>query len=99
MIVHGGTAYGLKNLKSLFKTLLSNTGVSNLLYMYTQGYILSIRRGTFKVSNRRWKYIYILFISKYVHIYQLILLSNVIICLLLNISMNNHDKVCCHKKF
>jgi len=44
-------------------------------------------------------YIYIVFISKYLHIYQLILLSKVIICLLLNISMNNHDKIFCHKKF
>jgi len=27
-------------------------------------------RGTFKVNNRRGKYIYILFIYKYLHIYQ-----------------------------
>jgi len=36
----------------------------------TPGVHLPIRRGTFRVSNRRQRYIYISFISKYLHIYQ-----------------------------
>jgi len=34
------------------------------------GVHLLILRGTFKVSNRREKYIYIPFLSKYLYIYQ-----------------------------
>ena len=60
---------------------------------------LHICRGTFKVSNRREIYIYIYCISKYLYIYQWILFSKAIACLLLNISMIYHDKIFCHKKF
>jgi len=45
------------------------------------------------------KYFYIIFISKYLYIYQLILLSKVIIGLLLNVSVHNHDQIFCHKIF
>jgi len=58
-----------------------------------------IRRGTFKFGNWGEKYIYMLFISKYLYIYQQILFSNIIICSLLNISVNNHDQIFCQKKF
>jgi len=50
------------------------------------GVHLPIQRGTFKVSNRREIYIYTSFISKYLYIYQWILFSKAIVCLLLNIS-------------
>jgi len=53
-------------------------------------------RGTVKVSNKR-KYIYIKFVLKYLYIYQWILFSNIIICLLLIISMNNDDKILTYK--
>jgi len=43
-------------------SLASISGVPNL------GYNLNL--GKFKVSNKREKYIYILFISKYLYIYQ-----------------------------
>jgi len=49
---------------------------------------------TFKVDNRREKYIYIFFVPKY----QGMLFSKIIICLLLNVSVNNHDKIFCQKK-
>ena len=78
--------------------LFTRVGVSNLGYMYLQRYICLIRRGTFKASNRRYKYICRLFIFKYLYIYHLILFSEVIICLLLNIFMNNHEKIFCHKE-
>jgi len=50
----------------------SKAGVPNrgYMYLYPQGYILPIWRGTFKVSNRREKYIYIPLLSKYLYIYQ-----------------------------
>jgi len=41
--------------------------------------------GTFKVGDGREKYIYILFISKYLYVYQRIFLSKIIIYLFLNI--------------
>jgi len=44
------------------------------------------------VSNRRAKYIYISFISKYLYIYQGKQFSKIIICLLLDKSMINLDK-------
>jgi len=40
-----------------------------------------------------------LFIFKYLYIYHLILFSKVIICLMLNISVKNHEKIFCHKEF
>jgi len=40
-----------------------------------------------------------LFFSKYLYIYQLILFQKVITCLLLNISMNNHENILCYKSF
>ena len=33
------------------------------------------------------------------YIYQLILFSKIVTCLMLNISMISHDKIFCHKKF
>jgi len=51
------------------------------------GVHLPIWRGTFMVSNRRAKYIYISFISKYLYIYQGKQFSKIIICLLLDKSM------------
>jgi len=61
--------------------------------------IFPIRRGTFEVSNRREICIYISFISKYLYMYQWILFSKAIICFFLNISVINHDKIFCYKKF
>ena len=58
------------------------------------GVHLPIWRGTFKVSDRREKYIYIPFPSKYLHIYYWM-----IIWLLSSASMNNHDKIFCHERF
>jgi len=40
-----------------------------------------------------------LFIFKYLHIYHLILFLKVIICLMLNISKNNHEKIFRHEEF
>ena len=40
---------------------------------------MPIRRGTCKVSNRRWKYIYILFISKYLNIFTYCLFPKIYI--------------------
>jgi len=47
-------------------------------------------RGTFKVGNRREKYIYMLFISKYLYKYIRILFSKIITCSLLNISVTKY---------
>ena len=46
------------------------------------GLHLPVRRGTFEVSNRSEIYIYISFISKHLYIYQWILFSKAVICLL-----------------
>jgi len=76
-------------------------GFPNLGYMYPQGYIclsagIHLRLA---IEDKSTVYLdYMLFISKYLYIYQLILIPKVI-CLLLNISMNNHGKIFCHKKF
>jgi len=40
-----------------------------------------------------------LFIFIYLYIYHFILFSKVIVCLLLNISVKNHEKMFCHKEF
>jgi len=56
-------------------------------------------KGTFKVGNRREMYISMLFISNYLYIYQRILFSKIIICSLLNISVDDHDQIFCQKKF
>jgi len=40
-----------------------------------------------------------LFIFKSLYIYHLIFFSKVIICILLNISVKNHEKIFCHKEF
>jgi len=65
----------------------------------TPGVHLPIRRGTFKASRRWEKYIYILFISKYLYIHHWVLFPKIIVCLLLNMSMNDHDNISCHRKF
>jgi len=68
--------------------------------MYPQVYIF-LSEGVHLRLAREEKNIfraYILFISKYLYIYQRILFSKIIICLLLNISVNNHDKIFCYKK-
>ena len=53
---------------------------------------LPIWRSTFKVRNWRGKYIYMLFISKYLYmqLYQWILFSKIVICLLLSILTLRH---------
>jgi len=40
-----------------------------------------------------------LFIFKYLYIYHLILISKATICILLNVSVKNHEKTFCHEKF
>ena len=40
-----------------------------------------------------------LFIFKYLYIYHLILISKAIICILLNVSVKNHEKIFCHEEF
>jgi len=50
--------------------------------------IFAYPKGIFKASRRWEKYICILSISKYLYIYHWVLLSKIIICLLLNMSMN-----------
>jgi len=79
--------------------------VPNLGYMYPRGYIclsegvhLPIRRGTFKVSNRRQKYIPVLFIFKFLYI-SLNIVFEGHYYILLNISVKNHEKIFCHKEF
>ena len=75
----------------------SKTGFPNLGYMYPQGYIC-LSAGVhlrLAIEDKCTVYLgYILFISEYLYIHQLILLPKVI-CLLLNISMNNHGKLFC----
>jgi len=61
------------------------------------GVHLLIWMGTFKVSNRRDKYIYSLCISKYLYIYQWILFSKTIICFLLNKTIISHGKITAKK--
>ena len=67
--------------------------------MYPQGYtcLSAGLRLRLAIKDKNTVYLgYILFISKYLYIHQLILLLKVI-RLLLNISMNNHGKLFCQE--
>jgi len=66
--------------------------------MYPQGYIFLSERVHLRLAEDE-KYIHILFISKYLYIYHWVLFPKIIICLLLIMSMNEHDNIFCHRKF
>ena len=76
----------------------SRAGVPNLGCMYPQGYICLSEGVHLRLSTEEQNIFAYNFFSKYLHIYQLLLFSKMIIRLLLNISMNNHDKIYCHRK-
>jgi len=78
---------------------LSGAGVPNMGYMYPWGYIWLSEGVHLRLAIEGKNYIYMLFIFKSLCICHLILFSKVIICLLLNISMKNHEKIFCHKEF
>ena len=78
------------------KICCSNAGVPNLEYMYAQGYICLSEGVHLRLAIEEKKYIYMIFVSKDLYTYQWILFSKIIICLFLNISMNNHDKIFSH---
>jgi len=40
-----------------------------------------------------------LLIFKYLYIYHLLLISKLIIYILLNVSVKNHEKIFCHEEF
>jgi len=72
-------------------------GVPNLGYMYPQGYIFQSERVHLRLAIEEQNIITCNF-SKYLYIYQWIFFSKIIICLLLNTSMNNDKKMFCHRK-
>ena len=44
-------------------------------------------------------YLRVVYFQIFIYIYHLILFSKVITCLLLNVSVKNHEKILCHKEF
>jgi len=66
--------------------------------MYPWGYICLFEAVHLRLAIEGKIYLHVVYFQIFVHI-SLKLFSKVIICLLLNISVKNHEKLFCHKEF